>query len=260
MYPFIHLGPIQIPTYGTTIAIGGLLAYIFCTVRIKAQGLSENDFTTLLLYALIPGFLGAKLLYFITIWPSADWALLFSLEHIVDTLFSGFVFYGGIIGGLVGLLLCKKIHHIEISRYANLIVPAIPLAHAIGRIGCFMAGCCYGIPMDPPLGIAFQNPIGAPAGVPLFPVQLLEAALNLGLFAILWRYTKKYRAPWAGVALYLSLYAIERFALEYLRYDALRGIYFGLSTSQWISVAMLLGGAAFFIYHTKKHLRRAGSV
>ena len=134
----------------------------------------------------------------------------------------------------------------------TLIIPVVPLAHALGRVGCFCAGCCYGIPMDPPWGVCFHSAL-APHGVALFPVQLLEAALNFILFLFLYHYAKKPRKPGAVLGLYLVCYAVERFGLEYLRFDEIRGFLFGISTSQWISLLLIpIGLFLIFVPFEKK--------
>ena len=168
------------------------------------------------------------------------------------------MFYGGFILAAVcciGYVLVKKL---SLAEYATAIIPSIPLAHAIGRVGCFMAGCCYGRVCDTVVSVIYTNPIGgAPVGVPVFPVQLLEAVLNLIIFAILLVYTRKKAKSFSSVFLYLLCYSIVRFTVEYFRADEIRGIFLGLSTSQWISIALLLIGIVGFILtlrYDKKHV------
>jgi phosphatidylglycerol:prolipoprotein diacylglycerol transferase len=138
------------------------------------------------------------------------------------------------------------------ARRAVRAFTALPLAHAVGRLGCFLAGCCYGAAHDLPWAVTYTDPAaadlnGTPLGRPLHPTQLYEALLELGNFAVVtwvWR-----RAPrsWAPVATWLGLYGAERFALEFLRGDP-RGAWLGLSTSQWLALAML--GAALWLLAT----------
>lgn len=145
----------------------------------------------------------------------------------------GFVFYGGMIGGFLGAILGAVLIRCHVDTMLEAALPSIPFAHAIGRIGCFMAGCCHGMPYSGPLAVRDRF-----TGVTYFPVQLLEAVINsfIGLYLIfLVKRGKKAREIlWS----YLILYSIARFLLEYLRGDEIRGAMSGLSTSQWISVGI----------------------
>lgn len=117
--------------------------------------------------------------------------------------------------------------------WASLTAPAIPLFHVFGRVGCFLGGCCYGLPSA--WGFVYRySPVAEANGVSRFPVQLVEAAWNLVLFLLLARLQRRGRDRL--LPLYLALYAPARFLLEFLRGDAYRGIFLGLSTSQWISL------------------------
>ncbi|MDR2514472.1 MAG: prolipoprotein diacylglyceryl transferase [Christensenellaceae bacterium] len=235
MLPFLTIGPIRIPLYGLCIALGIALGLVFCFRRLKARGEGGRAFATLLLYAALFGVLGAKLLYVLLSPPAPGVPL-------AERIFSGFVFYGGILGACLGLFLAKRDSGASPLAYANLGLPALPLAQAFGRIGCFFAGCCHGFYVREPFGIAFREAIGAPNGVPLFPVQLIEAAFDLGLFLTLWLFSKKPRKLGSALAIYLIAYPSLRFALEFLRGDAARGLVFGLSISQWISIPLLCWG------------------
>ena len=178
--------------------------------------------------------------------PPSDFSLLFTNP---GYFFGGFVFYGGLIGGVFGAWLYCWQFRLRLFDYANLIVTAIPIIHGIGRIGCFCAGCCYGKPMDPPLGLLFNASPVAPHDVYLFPVQLLEVFTNLIIFVILMVYTNKKSCPrHGGLALYMCWYAVTRFLIEFLRYDDVeRGFIGFLSTSQFISLFILAGGILLFI-------------
>jgi phosphatidylglycerol:prolipoprotein diacylglycerol transferase len=124
--------------------------------------------------------------------------------------------------------------------------------HAIGRIGCFCAGCCYGRAMDPPFGVYFRADSVAPIGVALFPVQLLESVLNFILFIILFGYSRKPRADRQITGLYIACYGVIRFILEFFRGDGERGILWIFSTSQWISLALIPLGLYWLLKATKK--------
>lgn len=251
MLPSIYILGREIPMYGICAAVGIGLAFFVTwlrTRRLKREGRDVSDVFNLLLYAMIGVLIGAKLLYFIQNLGTlfSDFSLLFTNP---GYFFGGFVFYGGLIGGVFGAWIYCWQFRLRLFDYANLIVPAIPIIHGIGRIGCFCAGCCYGKPIDPPFGLLFDASPVAPHGVHLFPVQLLEVFTNLIIFVILMAYTNKKSCPrYGGLALYMCWYAVTRFLIEFLRYDDVeRGFIGFLSTSQFISLFILAGGILLFI-------------
>jgi len=153
--------------------------------------------------------------------------------------FGGMVFYGGLFGALAAMPIYAKFIKRDLADIVRLAVPVFPLAHAIMRLGCFAAGCCHGI-VHYTLGIAFTHSLSAPNGIPFLPVQLIESAMNLVIFAVVWWFTKKERRAVHVVSLYGLMYAVGRFVLEFLRGDAARGSVFFLSTSQFISLLVVI--------------------
>ncbi len=156
-------------------------------------------------------------------------------------LFGGNVFYGGMLGAALALFLYGK--HQKAGKdkhFLDIFGVAAPLFHVFGRIGCFFGGCCYGI--ESPIGFTVFNNALIPSinGVCRFPVSLLEAGCNLLIFLFVLQCFRKERFSGKLFALYLALYAPIRFGTEFLRGDEMRGIFFGFSTSQWISLLILL--------------------
>ena len=255
MYPFLTIGNFKLPMYGLCILIGAALGVYAAMRRAKKTTIDPDDVLYSITYTAIGAILGGKALYVLTSWEtiSANASFYFSSFEGFREFFSyGFVFYGGLLGGLAVFIPYCIIRKLNLGEMINLIIPSVPLVHGIGRIGCFLAGCCYGLPMDPPWGVYFNSAM-APHGVALFPVQLLEAALNILLFCFLYNYAKKPRKPGRILGLYLICYGVERFFLEYLRYDAIRGFFMGISTSQWISLVLVPVGLvlAFVCFEEK---------
>ena len=152
---------------------------------------------------------------------------------------SGLVFYGGLIGGLLmAVIYCRK-YKLNTLYFLDLSAPAIAVGHSVARIGCFMVGCCYGKPTDSSFGVIFNNSPVAPHDVHLLPVQLFESALNMILFITLMIFSRKQRKSGSVIGLYIVLYSIIRFLLEFLRGDDARGFILFLSTSQLISLVIL---------------------
>lgn len=219
--------------------IGGALAIL----RGKKYGISKIDLLLASICAAVGGIVGAKLLSIITYIPK----LVSGEIKFLDLLFGGFVFYGGLIGGIGGLLLGGKLLKLNQLELFDTFAPSVPFGHALGRIGCFFGGCCFG--MELPAGSSFAliypewyEVFGTKVGVPLLPMQLMEAGMLFILYGVLetlYHLTKK-----KGVSLftYVFAYGVMRFVLEFFRGDLIRGIGGGLSTSQWISLALMIGG------------------
>lgn len=186
------------------------------------------------------GMIGAKLLYLLVSWNKIDFSRLMELSYVSELMRGGFVFYGGLAGGVLGLMICKKLCGISVWKYAEIYIPCLPLVHAFGRMGCTLTGCCYGIPYDGIGAIVYHHSIIAPNNITLFPVQVVEAGADLLIVVILLVYIfKKRKSHQNSIILYCTLYAAVRFILEFLRYDLDRGQFLWFSTSQWISLAVI---------------------
>ena len=159
---------------------------------------------------------------------------------------SGFVVYGGIIFGVVSALIYCKIKNIRFFEYFDLLAPSVALAQAFGRLGCFFAGCCYGKETSLPIGIVFPEGSFAPAGVPLLPTQLFSSAGDFVIAFVLVRMTGKMRHTGDVGALYLMLYGIGRFCVEFLRTNE-QGGFIGLTTAQLISIVFMIISIVLFI-------------
>lgn len=257
MFPILNIGPFTIGVYGICCTIGIVLAGLLSLHNAKSQKIDKYDMIICFASILIGAFIGAKLLYFIVDFQAIRQYFEqngFNYETLSGMLQGGFVFYGGFIGGLLGILVFSGIRKVSPIHFITVITPSVPLAHAFGRVGCFMAGCCYGIPSEK-FGVAFTNSIGAPNGIKLFPVQLLEAGLLLILAVICQIYFEKSKHRHCTVYFYIFLYPIIRIITENFRYDdAERGIFLCLSTSTWISIFIIVIGAILFIADIKKGL------
>ena len=216
MSTYIDLGLFKISGYGTMIALGVIIANIIVALLIIKRDKKEIwDFVILEGFGLLGGVIGSKLLYIIVSFDEIPWDRIGEPEVFATLLGGGFVFYGGLILGIVFVFLGAKVNKIDALDYLNTYTFAIPLAHGFGRIGCFLAGCCYGIPYDGPIAVVYpeSSPI-APSGIPMFPVQLVEAGclflLAIVLFIFYWKGKILYQIP-----AYFIIYGIIRFVLEY---------------------------------------------
>lgn len=258
MFPVISIGSFELPTYGMLALVGFLLALLVASSLSSLCGMPKQDIVFASLYCVVGIAVGAKLLYFLTVLPNLiKYFEVFHGNFFAFLLygFSGFVFYGGLIGGALGVIVYCKQFRLRVSPLMNVVAPAIPLFHAFGRLGCFLAGCCYGVEYHGPLAVQFphSSEVNHLADVTRFPVQLIESLLNLCLFAVIFLYVKRGK-PKTGQALgmYLIAYPVIRFILEFFRGDSIRGLFFGLSTSQWISLMLLPIGLYLFFRKDKE--------
>ncbi len=233
------IGPFTVHGYGLMIAIGVLTALFVGEARAKKRGMNADVLYPMTFLCVVFGFLSAKLLYCIVEWKN------FVKEPLSLLSSNGFVVYGGIIGGVAAAFIFFKIKKLNFWEYFDLVMPSVALAQAFGRIGCFLAGCCYGRETDSFIGITFTQSDFAPNGVKLIPTQLISSAGMFLIAGILILYAKKERKKGTVGALYLILYSIGRFFVEFLRNDY-RGEVWIFSTSQFISLFMLAAGLFLF--------------
>lgn len=243
MHPAFELLGRSIPAYWLCMMTGVSVCSVAALFRHRRfEELQEVDITNSAALLFIGVLIGGKLLYILTVIPLVIRNLqlfLGDLKLAYEVLTGGMVFYGGLIGALVTLQLYVRKYHLDSRSFFDYFAPLFPLFHCFGRIGCFLNGCCHG-KVSERFGIAFENSPSALNGVPYFPIQLVGSLGNLILFFIVSAYEKKHHRSGKAMVLYLALYAAGRFVIEFFRGDMIRGIWAGLSTSQWISLAILL--------------------
>jgi phosphatidylglycerol:prolipoprotein diacylglycerol transferase len=260
----LELGPITVYTYGVLLAAAYLFGLQLARVRAKQRGLDANRVLDLGIYIIISALVGAKLLLLITDFKSfsADPRELLTLAR------SGGVFYGGLIVAVIVALWYIRRVGLPLWTTCDVFAPGIALGHVIGRFGCLFAGCCYGKPTTRPWGITFTDPfaaanVGTPLGVALHPTQLYEAGAEL-LILIVLLVTERKGRPFPGRTfwLYMLLYAISRFIIEFYRGDD-RGTVGMFSTSQFISIVLAPLAIVMLVYlsrvvtHEPKRARKA---
>ena len=236
MHPFIHIGNITLPMYGLCTMVGTVFA-LLAVFRLRKKGspLSEDNLLDALIWAILLGFLCAKLLYFVVDPPQMphSWA------EVWDLISAGLVFYGGLLGGLLGLLLASRKTKKNILTFTDLMAPCFCLAHAGGRIGCLMAGCCYGMEYTGPCAVVLD-------GVSRLPTQPMEAGFLVILSGVLTAIFLKKPRRGTVTGWYMVLYAVWRFIIEFFR-DDFRGSVGALSTSQFISLFIFALGLFLLI-------------
>jgi phosphatidylglycerol---prolipoprotein diacylglyceryl transferase len=250
MYPrLFELGPITVYTYGVLLAAAYLLGLQLAIVRAKKRGLDHARVLDLGIYIIISALIGAKLLLLVTDFR----AFTNDPRELLTLARSGGVFYGGLILAVAVALWYIRRVGLPLWTTCDVFAPGIALGHVVGRFGCLFAGCCYGKPTMRPWGITFTDPfaaanVGTPLNQPLHPTQLYEAGAELLILFILLATERKGR-PFAGRTfwLYMFLYAVSRFIIEFYRGDE-RGMVFMFSTSQFISLLLAPLAVVMLVY------------
>jgi len=253
--PFLGSTHLFLPTYGVLFASGALVAWIWFVKRARTLGLPQDPVFNLAFYTLLAGLLGAKLALVLVDLP-------YYLAHPADvlgTIRSAGVLMAGVAGGAVVFIAYTRAQKLPFRELADAIAAPLALAQGIGRLGCFAAGCCWGIETQGWCAVRFTDEAahaqtGVPLGVPLVPVQLLQAGFDLTLAAVLaWMWRRRPRPAGTVFWTYLVLYGLDRGALELLRGDAVRGVWWGgVSTSQLFSAAAIVIGAALLLVDRRR--------
>jgi phosphatidylglycerol:prolipoprotein diacylglycerol transferase len=257
MHPvLLDLSFIKIPTYGFFILVSYLISLWYLLKIHKDFEIDRKVVEDLSFYLVFYGFIGAKILYIITFFNqfgntfSERLLNSFSFENIR----SGFVFYGGVIAGVIYFYIYTKKKKINFLNAADLFARVLPLSHAIGRLGCFSAGCCHGKPTSSIFGVRFTDPMCSVEseyiGVPIHPTQLYESFGNILIFIILIKISSRKRVSGFIFFSYLILYSILRFIVEFFRGDERGSFYFGFSQAQIISIILMIF-SIYFIWKKK---------
>lgn len=260
MYPVIEIFGKEIGVYGLC-AVIGLLVCGFVVFKLgKKENIVVEDVILVVVVAGVGLFLGGSILYGITnikyiitaISNMSEYGLWGTLK-IVFSFFSGSVFYGGFITSLILVRIYLKKRHFEIKeRFFDIYIVCVPLFHFFGRIGCFFGGCCYGKEGSWGFIVNDNHLVPEINGVMRIPVPLIEAVGNLCIFFLLLYLFKKGKNTIKLMYVYMIVYPVMRFILEFYRGDKIRGIWYGLSTSQWISIVLFVFAVTSVIIKRKK--------
>lgn len=262
MFPTFDIFGRQIGTYGVMVVLGIAACFLVARPLVKRADINIYDFSLtmiamagalLITASLVYGMTNIRILiYGFSHFDTLGWS---GLWDVIKYAFGGIVFYGGFIGGGIGILIYTKyVKDVREKRGDILDIYAVltPLFHTFGRIGCFLGGCCYGV--ESKFGITVHGNTVNPTvnDVNRFPIQLVEAGCNLILFFVLLYLLKKGVMKHRMIYLYMLTYPVIRFIDEFFRGDFYRGIFFGLSTSQWISIGLFVFAIVMLPLKTKK--------
>jgi phosphatidylglycerol---prolipoprotein diacylglyceryl transferase len=242
MHPILfEAGGVTLYAYGVLLAAAYLIGLQFTLMRARARGIDAQRVMDLGIWVIVAALVGAKLVLAVQ-YPRQYFT---TVAGFLDLLRVGGVFYGGLVAAIVTAIWCFWRYGLPVWTTGDAIAPALALGHAVGRLGCLLAGCCYGRQTSVPWAITFHDRVahavvGTPLGVPLHPTQIYEAGAELLIMAGLLLFERRGR-PFPGRTFwtYILLYGVSRFAIEFYRGDV-RGVLFGpLSTSQSVSLILV---------------------
>lgn len=235
---WFSIGPLTVHGYGVMIAVGILAASWLAIKLCKEYKLDYENIDSFIIFVIVIGYAFSKLTYCLTVFDQF-------LSDPLSVLGSGgWVVYGGILGGLLAALIWCKWKKWKFMDYFQVLMPCVSLAQGFGRIGCFFAGCCGGAVTDAWYGIQFPaTSLAWNTAQKIIPTQLLSSAGDFLIFAFLMYNLKKGKHPEDTGAWYLILYSVGRFLIEFLRGDLIRGGIGPFSTSQFISLFVVVLGA-----------------
>jgi phosphatidylglycerol:prolipoprotein diacylglycerol transferase len=258
MHPIlIDFGFFQLPSYGLLLATAVVVALWTARLRAASSGIDGTRLVDFGLWLVIWALIGAKLLLVLVELPR----YLKDPAAILGTIRAGGVFLGGFIAAVVAAVVLLRRYKLPALPTFDVLSPSLALGHAIGRIGCLMAGCCWGASCNLPWAITYTSPVaaenlGTPLHQSLHPFPVYSSIFNFALYGLLAAYYRRRPAAGRVFATYLMFYGAGRFLLEWTRGDAVRGSVFGgaLSTSQLISIALIAIGAGLHLWVTRRRV------
>lgn len=246
MHPVLFkIGSLTLYTYGLFVALGFISAIWWSKKLARKHDINHEFIYDVYIVILVSAIIGARALYIIIEFNSfsSDWLSVFKIWN------GGLVFYGGFISSFIATVLYLHLKKSSLWLMGDIIAPGVALGHAIGRIGCFFAGCCYGRSCDLPWAIQFKNHDSlAPLNIFLHPTQIYEILSNLLIFVILMWVGHKKKTHGVVFFVYLILYSLFRSFIEFFRGDFRGNLFNGyVSTSQAIGIFFAVLGIVFLI-------------
>ena len=231
--PVLTMGPISIRWYGIMVALAVLTVVLWTLWQVKkGANVSYDTALTAALVGIPSGIIFAKVLHVIDLWQ-------YYLQNPGQILNgAGLTIYGAVLGAALGIWIFSKVSKFQFSYFADMIAPGIILSQAVGRIGCTINGCCYGLQTSLPWGVVYTHPNSlAPLGVPVLPTQIYEIVYNLIVFGVLLTLRRRIKPDGSLFLIYLSLYSLWRLGVGFLREGT--PFLFGLHQAQVIAIIIL---------------------
>lgn len=254
------IGGLTIRWYGVFTALGFMAGFLLMVARAPRHGISRDRVADFTFLAMVAGLVCARGLFVLQEWDyfGRNVGEIIRIDH------GGQVFYGGFLGAVAAVAVYARCKRVGLADVADLFAPALPLGHAFGRIGCFLNGCCFGIPYGGPCSVHYpageaysgtlqaqvlQGQVGVDAvqSLPVFPVQLVAAAGNVAICLVLLVVAPRLKAKGQLFALYAVLYSVARFSTEFVRGDHVSPP-LGVTPAQWVSMGVFPVALAAFVW------------
>lgn len=248
-----EIGPLEVHWYGIMVALAVLVG-VWVPLRLTRKwggiNITQNQLLGVAIWGVIGGILGARLIHVFDEWS-------FFVDHPDEIIGGkGMGIFGAILGGTLFGVAYAKAKGFPIGRVCDLGAFGLILAQVVGRIGCILAGCCYGTPTDLPWGMAWTNPNSdgfadtTLAGVHVHPTQIYELLWDLMVFALIWNMRHRVKRPGAIYLIYISAYSIGRFIISFWREN--EEAFLGLQQAQVVSLAVLIIAVGLLVYLYRK--------
>ncbi len=246
MFPvLISWRGLHLYTYGVLVALGVAAGFWLLRREAEKEGISPQRAADVAFWSVVAGLVGARLVFVLFHWSDYSSSPLKALKFWEG----GLVFYGGVIPGVLVALWLIRRWALPLWKSLDVAAPSLALGHAIGRLGCFSAGCCYGKPTDLPWGVVFSDPRSlAPLGVKLHPTQLYSALGLFGILSLLLWLRRKGGFPGQVFFVYLGLYSAFRFLVEFVRGDPRTTLFWGLSHNQVVMAVLFVLSVVMLSY------------
>lgn len=248
MFPITRIFGFELNNYVLLYIIAILVSVLLLRLELKRNNYPRQFYAILITIGIIAGMIGAKIYYFLEVW---DEVIHSPLKNFFEIGGSGW--YGGFILGGIAVVLTIKIKRLPLLKTLDIIILVVPLGQVFGRIGCFLAGCCHGIPSKVPWAVSFPEGL-YPKNVKVHPTQLYEMFVALCIFILLWKLRKKELKPGLKISLYLILSGLGRFIVEFYRINP--KILVGLTAPQLLSVLSILLGVFLVLKVNRKDTKQ----
>mgnify|MGYP001609334928 CR=1 FL=1 len=249
MHPTLFkIGFLEIHTYGVFVALGFFVGFKMLLFYGKKSSFSPALIETLTFWVFIFSLIGARLFYVLISWQefASNPLDIFKIWQ------GGLVFWGGFLAGALTVIIFSIKNKMPLWKLADVFAPALAIGHALGRIGCFFAGCCYGKNTDSFLGVVFPENCLAPTGIKLIPTQILSSILLFILFLILVIFWKRKKFNGQIFLIYTVFFSVGRFFMEFLRGDFRGNLILGITPTQIVSVLIFIISISFYSNFSRK--------
>ena len=228
-----HIGPVEIRWYGVMVALAVIAIVLISLQEAKRLKIAEEHIYNIAVWAVIGGVIFSRVFHVIDKWS-------YYVQHPEQIIgFAGVAVYGAVFGAILAVIIYVWINRLSFWQMLDVVSPGALVGMAIGRVGCVINGCCYGLPTDGNWGCVYENPNAlAPLSIPIYPTQFFHLIWNLAAFGVLWAFRKRLQATGSAFLLYLALYGTGDLVTRLFREG--EPFLFGMQQAQLIGIILLV--------------------